>query len=137
MVNSTELEDLLNREPDTKKLNLPQLIDLEVIANNIELKGLYDPGSNITILTYRALKKIPNTKLKKQQITFKTMSGGATFEGITRIKLKIFEIEEDVLVYVADKPEFRYDIIIGLDTIKQSGPGQGFKKYNIHILRIK
>lgn len=38
---------------------------------------------------------------------------------MTNLKIKIFEKEENVDVYIIDEPNFRYDFLIGLDMIKK------------------
>lgn len=81
ITNNTELEDLLNTEIK-KKLNLPPLIYLKVFIHQTPMLALYDPGSNVTILAYDMLKKLP--------ITFKTISGEAKFIGVALVKLTIF-----------------------------------------------
>jgi hypothetical protein len=79
---------------------------------------LYDPGSNITILMFKSLEKFTHKMFKKEPITFRTMGGGAHFVGVTTIKLKIFEIEKNIPVCVADDKNFKYDLLLGLDTVK-------------------
>lgn len=98
---------------------MPPLITLKVKIQNTEASDLYDHGSNITIMLYDSLKKkFTKTQFKKKPLTFKTMSGEAKFVGLAMIKLKIFDIEKNIPVCVIDKPHFKYDLLIGLDTIK-------------------
>ena len=47
------------------------------------------------------------------------MSGEANFTGIALIDLKIFNTSRKILVYVVDKENLKYDILLGLDTIKK------------------
>ena len=39
--------------------------------------------------------------------------------GLTNIKIKIYEIEEKVDIYIIDEENFKYDFLIGLDIIKK------------------
>lgn len=47
------------------------------------------------------------------------MSGEDQFLGIATITLKIFSITSPILVWIVNKPNFKYDILIGLDTIRK------------------
>ncbi len=46
------------------------------------------------------------------------MSGEAKFIGIAQIKITIFKKTENIIVYVVDKGNLNYDILLGLNTIK-------------------
>jgi len=45
------------------------------------------------------------------------MAGGDEILGTARAKLKIFDIEKTMRVFVVKKQSFKYDLLIGLDTI--------------------
>lgn len=50
--------------------------------------------------------------------TFKTVSGRKDFSGRLSAKMRIHKIEKTVEVFVVDDENFEYDILLGLDTIK-------------------
>lgn len=49
----------------------------------------------------------------------RTINGVKKTNGLTNIKIKIYEIEEKVDVYIIDEENFKYDFLIGLDIIKK------------------
>jgi hypothetical protein len=91
---------------------------LDVEINNNKAKAMYDTGSNTTILAYNSLNKFKHVQFKMKPLAFKTMTGEATFLGIALIKLKIFNISKLIPVCVIDKENLEYNLLIGLDTIK-------------------
>ena len=48
-----------------------------------------------------------------------TINGVKKLDAIVTLKVKIFENEEDMDVFVVDKESFKYDFLIGLDCIKK------------------
>ncbi len=90
---------------------------MDVNINTHKAKGLYDGGSNVSILLYNSLKKF-NIELNEKRIRYKTMSGEANFVGTAIINLKIINISQKVKVYIVDKNITNYDLLIGLDIIK-------------------
>lgn len=59
-----------------------------------------------------------NNNKDKNKIQLKTISGVALTKGLTRIKLKIFNIEKEVDVFIVENENF-HDFLIGLDVIKE------------------
>lgn len=53
--------------------------------------------------------------------TFKTMSGANKQKGTVKLKIKIFNLEKEMLFFVFDKKDFTYDVLIGLDIIRAFG----------------
>jgi len=49
----------------------------------------------------------------------RTINGVKKTNGLTNIKIKIYEIEEKVDVYIIDEENFKYYFLIGLDIIKK------------------
>ncbi|CAI6344779.1 unnamed protein product [Macrosiphum euphorbiae] len=49
----------------------------------------------------------------------RTINGVKKTNGLTNIKIKIYEIEEKVDVYIIEEENFKYDFLIGLDIIKK------------------
>lgn len=90
-----------------------------LLDDKLEIFGVYDSGSNVSLINSKLL------KLKKEQVNSSnnanliTINGVKKTSGLTTIKIKIFEIEEKVDVYIIDKENFEYDFLIGLDMIKK------------------
>lgn len=64
--------------------------------------------------------KLKNDKVNDSNKTnLITINGVKKTSGLTTIKIKIFEIEKKVDVYIIDKENFKYDFLIGLDIIKK------------------
>ncbi|ESN94358.1 hypothetical protein HELRODRAFT_164187 [Helobdella robusta] len=84
---------------------------------NKEIYGVYDSGSNVSLINSKLLKlKNENNNVNEQNLV--TINGVKKTCGLTKLKIKIFEIEEKVDVYIIDDAHFRYDFLIGLDMIK-------------------
>ena len=77
---------------------------------------MYDSGSNVSLINSKLLKieyrKMNNIKNANLRTIKKT-------NGLTNIKIKIYEIEEKVDIYIIDEENFKYDFLIGLDIIKK------------------
>jgi len=69
-------------------------------------------------LINKKLIKTINTNKDKNKIQLKTISGVSVTKGLTRIKLKIFNIEKKVDVFIVENENF-HDFLIGLDIIKE------------------
>lgn len=83
----------------------------------MEILGIYDSGSNVSIINSRllSLKKIPTYD---NIAGLKTINGVKNSIGIVTLKIKIFEIEKHVNVFVIDDDNFDYDFLVGLDCIQ-------------------
>ena len=90
-----------------------------MFINREKTNGLYDPGSNTTIMPLHVLRNFHNIQFLEKPSVFKTMSGEDQFLGIAKITLQIFSITLPITVWVVNKPNFKYDILLGLDTIKK------------------
>lgn len=55
---------------------------------------------------------------REDRNTFKTVSGRKDFSGRLSAKMRIHKIEKTVEVFVVEDENFGYDILLGLDTIK-------------------
>lgn len=95
------------------------LIKVKLLLNNeLEIYGVYDSGSNVSLINSKLLKlKTKKNSLNEKKLV--TISGVKKTSGLINIKIKIFEKEENVDVYIIDDPNFRYDFLIGLDIIKK------------------
>lgn len=64
--------------------------------------------------------KIKSEKPNNSKTTeFHTINGVKRPNGIINIKIKIFDIEKNVDVYVIDDKNFKYNFLVGLDIVKQ------------------
>lgn len=81
--------------------------------------GVYDSGSNVSLINSRllSLKNYPNNN-NYNQANLKTINGVKKSIGIVMLKIKIFQIEKNMKVFVIDEQNFDYDFLIGLDCIK-------------------
>lgn len=98
---------------------MPPLIKIKLLINDtLETSGIYDSGSNVSLINSRllALKKI-HTHNKKAGL--KTINGVKKSIGMVTLKLKIFEIEKQVDVFVIDEENFDYNFLVGLDCIQK------------------
>lgn len=94
----------------------PPLLVLDVSSDGIFGKCLFDPGSNISAISLKMLKKTKNIYIPLEKV-FNTMSGEDRLIGITIINLKILDITKRVVIYVLNSNFCKFDYILGLDLI--------------------
>lgn len=82
-------------------------------------KGIYDSGSNISIISKNLLDFLKIKDFKFSNESFKMVSGYGKICGIAKIKVKIFNKTKKVFIFVLDSKYFNYDMLIGLDLIKE------------------
>lgn len=63
--------------------------------------------------------KLKGNKSSTNNANLITINGVTKTSGLTTIKIKIFNIEKKVDVYIIDKEDFKYDFLIGLDLIEK------------------
>lgn len=99
---------------------MPPLIKVKLVLNkNIEIFGIYDSGSNVSLINSRLL-KINNKELSHFNNTnLKTINGVKKSSGILTLDITIFNVNKKMDVFVIDKENFDYDFLIGLDCIKE------------------
>lgn len=89
------------------------------INDSIETLGVYDSGSNVSLINSRLLSlKYHPSDNNNNQANLKTINGVKKSIEIVTLKIKIFDIEENVNVFVIENQNFDYDFLIGLDCIK-------------------
>lgn len=94
------------------------LINVKLQLNGkLEIYGVYDSGSNVSLINSKLLKlKGKGNNLNEADLV--TINGVKKTSGLTNLNIKIFELEENVDVYIIDEQNFKYDFLIGLDLIK-------------------
>lgn len=104
------------------------LIKVDVLINEkINCKGIYDPGSNISLVNYNLLQKynVPITKINESK--FCMVSGIGKVDGAVLLKVQIMNICRTVLVFVIRSDTFHNEFLIGLDLVKIFGLCQNQK----------
>lgn len=96
---------------------MPPLITIETVVEGTKALGLYDPGANITMISHDFLKKLNKKMFESHNLRFRTMSGEDKILGTVSLKTKIFNIQKEKRMFVIDRKDFKYDILIGLDSI--------------------
>ena len=92
------------------------------INDKLEVRAVYDCGSNITVINKRTLMKLASAsdhlyEIKKPN-SFKSVVGNFKCGERATLLVKIGSIRKKVDFYVIDNPKFRHEAIIGLDCIK-------------------
>jgi len=88
-----------------------------LLDGKLEIYGTYDSGSQISLINAKLI-KIINQNEDKNKILIKTVNGVKKTNGLVTIKIKIFDIEEEVDVFIVDREDFE-DFLIGLNMIKK------------------
>ena len=98
---------------------MPPLIKVKLVLNKkTEVLGVYDSGSNVSLINSKLLKINDKNKSNSNNSNLKTINGVKKASGIVTLNAKIFNIERQINVFVIDKSNFDYDFLIGLDCIK-------------------
>lgn len=91
-----------------------------LLNDTLQVSGIYDSGSNVSLINAKLLKIQEKEKInEKQTAKLKTINGAKKTKGMVTLKIKIFNIERMMDVFVVDNENFHYDFLIGLDCIKQ------------------
>lgn len=102
-----------------KKLIIPPLIKLKVLLNDtLEVTGIYDSGSNVSLINAKILNFKSNDNANRKKINLKTINGVNQTKGIITVKAKILNIEKEINVFVVNNTNFNHEFLIGLDCIK-------------------
>lgn len=101
---------------------MPPLIKIKLVLNDkLEIFGIYDSGSNVSLINARLMKLKNKRIMDSKNTNSKTINGVKKTTGMVTLKAKIFNMEETINVFVIDKENFNYDFLIGLDCIKKFG----------------
>lgn len=88
-----------------------------LLDGKLEMYGTYDSGSQISLINAK-LVRIINQNEDKNKLLIKTVNGVKKTDGLVTIKIKIFDIEDEVDVFIVNREDFK-DFLIGLDMIKK------------------
>lgn len=88
-----------------------------LINDSLETVGIYDSGANASLINSKLVKLRTEAKKDVKNTSLLTINGVKKTKGMINIKIKIFEIEENVDVYIVD--DLEYEFLIGLNMIKQ------------------
>lgn len=88
-----------------------------LLEGKLKVNGTYDPGSQISLINSK-LVKIKKKTEDVNKIFLKTVNGVTQTKGLVTIKVKIFEKEEYIDVFIVERDDFE-DFLIGLDIIKK------------------
>lgn len=95
------------------------LIKLKVKINGEKyVEGIYDSGSNVTLVNAKVLDTI-KTQLFKHKSLLRTISGVDFTQSRAKLHLTINKMQEEMNVVVIKKDNFSYDLILGLDAIEK------------------
>lgn len=82
-----------------------------------EVAAVYDSGSNITVINEKVVKELRKSVSKSKELLY-TISGVQGRIKKTKITVQINKIEQ-LEVYVVKNDNFSYDLLLGLNAIKQ------------------
>lgn len=82
----------------------------------LEVKGIYDPGSQVTVINSKLVKLRYNGKDQTRGI-LKSINGRGKTNGLITLKAKILNEEKNINAFILESEEFDHDLILGLDTI--------------------
>lgn len=91
-----------------------------ILNNAIEAKGLYDPGSRITLINSK-LVQVTNMKPNYCYDTIKTISGGGKTKGLITLDAQLLQKKIKINAFIFENENFEYDLILGLDSIYKFG----------------
>lgn len=83
-----------------------------------EVAAVYDSGSNITVINEKVVKELRKSVSKSKELLY-TISGVQGRIKKTKITVQINKIEHELEVYVVKNNNFSYDLLLGLNVIKQ------------------
>lgn len=96
------------------------MIKVKVLLNDtLEVNGIYDSGSNVSLINSRLLKKKRKQISNTNNTNLKTINGVTKADGLITVKTKIFNIENMMDIFVINSEDFNYNFLIGLDCIKK------------------
>lgn len=79
------------------------------MEDKLELYGVYDSGSNVSLISSKLLKLKEGKNNNLNEADLLTINGVKKASGLTTLKIRIFEMEETADVYIIDKENFGYE----------------------------
>jgi len=99
---------------------VPPLIKIKLLLNDtLETSGIYDSGSNVSLIIAKLLKKKQKEKNERQIVNLMTINGVKKTNKMVTLKIKIYNIEKTMDIFVVENENFNYDFLIDLDCIKK------------------
>lgn len=96
------------------------LIRIHVLVNDRPAIGLYDSGSNISLINYKFLNKQNMLKnIVSGDENIKGVAGIAKAEGTITLKIKICNIMSNFSFFIIKSNTFKEDLLLGLDLIQR------------------
>lgn len=89
-----------------------------LLNDQLEVSGVYDSGSNVTLINSKLLKIKQKVENNNPTVNLKTINGVNKAQGALKMKIRIFDIENYMDVFIVNNENFRYKFLIGLDCIK-------------------
>lgn len=83
-----------------------------------KITAVYDSGSNITVINEKVIKELRKSVLESEELLH-TISGVQGKIKKTKMKIRINKMEHLLEVYVVKNDNFSYDLLLGLNAIKQ------------------
>lgn len=105
-----------------------------LLNDQLEVSGVYDSGSNVTLINWKLLKIKQKVENNNPTVNLKTINGVNKAQGALKMKIRIFDIEKYMDVFIVNNENFRYNFLIGLDCIKNF---QLKRKFRNHFQRIR
>lgn len=84
----------------------------------LEVKGIYDPGSQVTVINSKLVKVRHNEKVQTSS-ALKSINGRRKTNGLITLKAKILNEEKNINAFILESDEFDHDLLLGLDTINK------------------
>lgn len=95
------------------------LIKIKILLEDkLEIDGTYATGSQVSLINSKLVKIKKEKSEDINKIFLKTINGVTHTKGLITIKLKIFDIEKQVDVFIVERDDFE-DFLIGLDIIEK------------------
>ena len=95
------------------------LIKLKVLVNKKRyITSVYDSGATATLINENIIREL-KTKILEEKHAFRTISGRNFVRGRAKLNLKIGGIERNLEVYVIRNNHFCYDLLLGLDALRE------------------
>lgn len=94
---------------------------IDVTAYGRKGKALYDPGSNVSIISKEFFDKLNLKSFSPLNRKVSSISGAKEILGISKVKLKVFNYEKKIPAFIISFKNQSFDMILGLDSIPTFG----------------